>query len=505
MSTQLAYVGTDPRARPTGAHTLVARAAPTTIVIVGAGFSGTAVAISLLRLPHLQPVRIVLIDRAEIARGVAYARRDASYLLNVPAGRMSASSSEPLEFLAYVQRSLPHATQADFLPRELYGQYLESSLRNAAAGAAPHVKLELINGEVIGIERTHRAATMDVYLEGGAGFRAHAVVLALGNLPPATLPGAETLGPGRYIADPWQAASEFRAHETLLIAGTGLTMADVALAGQKAAKGRATIHAISRHGLMPTRQTDFRIVHDPLCARRLLSAASLSLRHLVREVRALAEEGELRGGDWREAITIVRDVAPLLWRRLSTADRRRFLRHVHAYWDVHRHRLAPAAAEILGTIRRTGRLTVHAGRILNLAPAGRQVCVSWRARGSLKPARLIVDRVINCTGPKCDLRGGGARLLRSLVSQGLVVPDALGLGIETSEFGALVDIRGRTAENLFYIGPLLRPRSWETTAVPELRAHAERLAQHLRMRAGREQRGEASAHSLSGARVAIGP
>src|SRR5215468_8619528 len=103
-----------------------------TIVIVGAGFSGTAVALHLLRLPHSAPLRIVLIERAQRAGGLAYASREGPYLLNVPAGRMSASSVDPLEFLAYAQRALPTASAEDFLPRELYGQYLEASLLNAA-------------------------------------------------------------------------------------------------------------------------------------------------------------------------------------------------------------------------------------------------------------------------------------------------------------------------------------------------------------------------------------
>ena len=38
---------------------------PRTIVIVGAGFSGTAVAINLLRLSYWKPVRVVLLERAE--------------------------------------------------------------------------------------------------------------------------------------------------------------------------------------------------------------------------------------------------------------------------------------------------------------------------------------------------------------------------------------------------------------------------------------------------------
>jgi uncharacterized NAD(P)/FAD-binding protein YdhS len=61
----------------------------------------------------------------------------------------------------------------------------------------------------------------------------------------------------------------------------------------------------------------------------------------------------------------------------------------------------------------------------------------------------------------------------------MAVHDSLGLGIATDEFGALVDASGRVAANLYYIGPMLRPRYWEVTAVQELRTHAEHLARHL--------------------------
>ena len=64
-------------------------------------------------------------------------------------------------------------------------------------------------------------------------------------------------------------------------------------------------------------------------------------------------------------------------------------------------------------------------------------------------------------------------------SQGLAVPDPLGLGIRTAAFGALLDAQGRPASGLYYVGPMLRPEHWESTAVPELREHAARLAQHL--------------------------
>src|SRR3981081_3835885 len=85
-----------------------------TIVIVGAGFSGTLVAVNLLRSQHWATTRIVLVERsAGVARGKAYADRDSPYLLNVPAGRMSADPSSPLDFLSFARHRIAVAPARD--------------------------------------------------------------------------------------------------------------------------------------------------------------------------------------------------------------------------------------------------------------------------------------------------------------------------------------------------------------------------------------------------------
>jgi uncharacterized NAD(P)/FAD-binding protein YdhS len=133
-----------------------------------------------------------------------------------------------------------------------------------------------------------------------------------------------------------------------------------------------------------------------------------------------------------------------------------------------------------------------------MEPVGRRVRVTWRARGTSAATTILVDRVVNCTGPQYDVRHTRDRLLRSLIAQGMVVPDAFGVGIMTDEFGAVLDVSGGVAGNLCYIGPMLRPRHWETTAVPELRVHAERLAYRLSLPA----QSSSTRHCVRGARWA---
>lgn len=50
--------------------------------------------------------------------------------------------------------------------------------------------------------------------------------------------------------------------------------------------------------------------------------------------------------NWRDVIAAIRPITPKLWLNLPDKERRRFLRHLQPYWDVHRHRVAPATYEV---------------------------------------------------------------------------------------------------------------------------------------------------------------
>jgi uncharacterized NAD(P)/FAD-binding protein YdhS len=484
-----------------------------TVAIVGAGFSGTLVAANLLKSQHWSQTRVVLIERAEkAARGKAYADRDYPYLLNVPAGRMSADPHSPLDFVSFAQHRIPEATADDFLPRSLYGQYLEATLLDAEVSASPLVSFERLRGDVCairpsgdgspsggqggsrdagdeGYSRGRHRGVFDVVLSDGRTLVADDVVLAMGNPPPTALPGTEALldAGDCYVADPWAAPLSFRAGESVLLVGAGLTMVDVATSAAAASNGQVVLHSISRHGLVPSSQTAFSHSTCKGDSTAMLRAASFSALTLLRSVRELADETERHGGDWREAVTFIRNIAPALWQRLPAREKRRILRHVRPYWDVHRHRLPSETLAKLQFLRRRRKLNIHAGRLLKFEQVGGQVRVTWKARGDQEPQTLLVDRVINCTGPEYNVQRSADSLVRSLLAQGLIVSDALNLGIRTAAYGAVIGSDGRTATNLFYVGPMLRADHWEATAAQELRVHAERLASYLSAPMGRMQ------------------
>jgi uncharacterized NAD(P)/FAD-binding protein YdhS len=453
-----------------------------TLVIVGAGFSGTLLAVNLLRLAGGQSLRVVLLEAEQLARGIAYRHHPYPYLLNVPAGRMSASPDDPLEFLSFAQRHEAGLSADAFLPRELYGEYLEWLLRRAEQEAAPLVSLHRTRGLAIAIERAHRASELSVHLADGRTLRADEVILATGNPPPRALPGAEALrGSARYVADPWAAsAPRARAGESILAVGTGLTMADVVVAAAARSPHGLTIHALSRHGLLPTVQSAASPADGvPVDLAPLLAEPHLSLHRLSRRIRTLVRERATQGADWRPVIAALREVAPTIWERLSPRARGQFLRHLRPYWDVHRHRLPQAVWSELNKLKSSGALQVHAGQLLSLEPLQRRVRVTYRPRGATSNSALEVDRVINCTGPDFAAAASGDRLLRSLLAQGMAAQDPLRLGLLTAPNGALIGADGATVKHVYYLGPRLRASYWEATAVAELRLHAQRLARHL--------------------------
>jgi uncharacterized NAD(P)/FAD-binding protein YdhS len=305
-------------------------------------------------------------------------------------------------------------------------------------------------------------------------------VLAIGNAPPA---GMKVLAPlaasSRYVDDPWSIGAG--AHENIgsvLLVGSGLTMIDAALRLAAIRPRVRRIHVLSRHGLLPLPQaTEMRPLLRP--DPRELRAASPSIPRMLAALRKLAHAHIAAGGDWREIFAVLRPQLPELWQKLDPIQRARFLRHVRAFWEVHRHRVPAGPLAAVRTLERQGVLEVHAGRLESLRLIDDAVEVSWRPRAAHRARAWLVDRVVNCTGPDPRVTHHPDPLVGSLLATGLMRADAHGLGIDVTSEGGVISAGDTPVDSLWYLGPWLRARDWEATAVPELRGHALRLAQRL--------------------------
>jgi uncharacterized NAD(P)/FAD-binding protein YdhS len=192
---------------------------------------------------------------------------------------------------------------------------------------------------------------------------------------------------------------------------------------------------------------------------------------MLRRVRA---RSEVVG--WRAAVYELRTVTQDLWRAASLDERRRFLRHLRPWWDVHRHKLAPAVGATIEAMQGAGRLSIAAGRLASVQAEGDRAVVSFRARGKEEVETLRVARIVNCTGPEADIARSGEPLLAALLDSGRIRADVLKVGIEVDGECRAIDAAGRVSETLFAIGPVTKGTFWESVAVPDIRGQAAGIA-----------------------------
>ncbi len=445
------------------------------IAVIGGGASGTLTTIYLLReaAGRRLPLRVALIDRhGRHGLGQAYSTTHPAHLLNAPSGAMSALAGDPAHLTHWAAKAgLPCE---GFLPRSAYGRYLTGLLAAAERAALSAARVSRITSQVVAIRRGSRGRPLRLHLAADGRIDADAVVLATGNLPP--VPPCPVPQGHRYIADPWEPGALAAAADgsPVAVLGTGLTMLDVTIA-LTGAHPRTTVHAISRHALLP------RMHHWPRAATTVSAmpvirgpGGTLRLTALIRDIHASAAA---HPGHWQDIADALRPQIPRLWEQLPETDKRLFLRHLARYWEVHRHRVPPATARRIAALRSEGRLTIHRGHAA--AARGQRGGLQIRIDHGGSAADLATGWLINCTGPATDITTATDPLLRHLLDFGMARPDPLRLGLDTDDRSALRDAGGGPTAGIFTLGPLLRGRWYETTAIPEIRDQAATLARHL--------------------------
>jgi uncharacterized NAD(P)/FAD-binding protein YdhS len=430
------------------------------VVVVGDGASGV-LAVTGLVYRGVGPVLMIGAGRVP-GTGLAYRTTEPIHLLNSRASCMSVRADRPNDFTAW-SRTTGNAVHGDaFAPRRRYGAYLVDRLQQAADRGDVSWRSDRV------VEVTPDPDGPTVRLAGGETLRARAVVLATGHGAPKTPPVPGLTDAPWYAADPWgdgvlEAAA--RAGSVLLL-GTGLTAVDVALAVHRH-RPDATIHAVSRHGLLPATH-----LPDPPADPPEGQFEPATTRQLLGQVRRAVAGG----ADWRALADGLRVQAEDIWGRLPLVERQRFLRHVDRYWQVHRHRMAPPVARAIALLRDTGALRVTAGRPerADTERSGAALTVRVGDRRRTFRARMVV----NCTGPGRWATGPDP-LATALRAAGLARTDSLGLGLACDPGGRLLDRTGRSVDWLWALGPLRLGSCMETTAVPEIRGQVDMLARAL--------------------------
>lgn len=436
------------------------------VAVIGSGFSAVALSLNLLDLLPAS-ARISLVGPAAgLGRGIAYSTGEDDLLLNVPAGRMGLFADRPGHFVEWLAETGFPAGPDDFVPRRVYGDYVAHCLEAARKRTANRPALSLVDAAALGAEAVQDGGLL-FHLSSGERLCVPVAALCTGagtrRLP---LDVSAAVRP-HVVDDPWGEAwwERLPADGDVLFVGTGLTMVDQCLVlAKRGFKG--TIHAVSRHGLLPQAHL----------ARRAEPAAPVLVPddgEVSGMLAALRRAGE-GAADWRAVMDGLRPVTQALWKAWSPERRARFLRHAAAYWNVHRHRMAPAVAGRIAALREAGRLVVHRGRLgaLDIGSGGILATVDGREKGTIAAAM-----VVNCTGfERCTVTA--SPLLSSLAAQGLLQADPLGLGVMVDEESMVLPQEG-TGGRLYALGPLTAGRHFEITAVPDIRQQALAVARSI--------------------------
>ncbi len=471
---------------------------PWTVAIIGGGFTGAAVAAHLFEGAFpVSDVKVVVAEpRDQIGRGLAYGATDPAHRVNVPAGKMTLFPDQPDDFSAYLNGPANKDDDAGMIAadglaypkRSVFGDYVHARLQPLLdEGRVQHWQTAVAS--LVPDGRRWRLTGTD-----GEELISDVVVLAVSH-PAPVLP--RTLlafkNEPKLIADGTApgALDAVSSDDRVLIVGNGLTSADMVASLQRLGH-RGAITSISRRGLRSRGHGP--VGQDPF--GDFVSPPSRRASALLSRIRRAIREAEAQGLTWHSVIDAVRIQGQQIWPGLSLAEKRRIIRHVRPFWDVHRFRIAPQVEAVIDDAIASGRMTSLAAALKSVTRIGEAFQVVLQPRRSAAPLSIEVDAIIVTTGPAHGDVLDSQPLLKALKDAGQLQSCPTGLGIACDEHARALSEDPTTPE-LLIAGPLARGTFGELMGLPQVTEHAVLVAQEIknslsRLRAGRPLYSQAS-------------
>lgn len=446
---------------------------PLRLVVIGGGFTGAVLAIHAIRaMTHALDI-LVLEPRAELGLGIAFGTSDPSHRMNVPSDRMDIAEAESGAASTWFRSHgiLPDPASEDgtgraYVPRRAYGAYIRDVLAGTVAAAEGRVKLHHLPTTATAVRPN--GDLWQVVCDSGSVIEADRVALCFGHSVPA-LPCL--LGPGvtasrRFVPDPWapHALAGIAPHESVLVVGTGLTMADVVMS-LNAGGHRGPITAVSRRGLLPKPHGIFLTTLDVIGSRPPKTALEL-LRLVRRQIRAIDP-----ALGWHPVIDSLRAVLHDVWNGLPPVERIRVARRLLPFWDVHRFRIAPQIDAALARARAAGQLSIERAAVTGLSRDGDgRLSATLRPPGGTTEWRRF-DAVVLCTGPERDVSMNP--LVSALIAAGTARLDEVKLGLAVDRASRVIGRTGEVQPGLAAFGPMTRGSFGEMTGAPDIARQIE--------------------------------
>lgn len=453
------------------------------IGIIGGGFTGTMLAIQICRESMIPREITIFEPRERLGAGVAYSTSDPDHRLNGPIELFVLFPDTPRHFQDwYAARPEPDpdaiARSGFVFPRRsCVADYMGRLVDEHRASNPSGSTINHMQGRAVDIET--RIGDVTVVTEDGERAAFDIVFICIAHEKPKLPPQLAAISNDtRVVVDPWDtdAISRLPPESDLLVIGSALTTADViASLLRRGHAGRIT--AISRNGLRPREQGKLERMRlfrgepfdrpAPFLARHAPPHTALEV---LQALRADIAEFGAQGREWHVAFDLFREAAPELWRCLPVEERKRALRRLGSFYDVHRYRIAPQNEEIMRAAEEAGQLEFATARLrgAEARPDGLEIVLA--PRGAPAGRRHMFGGVINCTGPDANILSSPNPLVRSLVAKGLARPEPTGIGFDVTEDCRPVSASGKPVDVLRILGPMTRGRFADMTAIPQINA-----------------------------------
>ena len=457
-----------------------------TVTIVGGGFSGVSAAVQLVRASAV-PLAVTIVEpREQVGPGLAYSASDPDHRLNGPLWSHSVLAEDASHFTRWCERDGilardPQAQAADgnaFVRRADYGRYLADSLREHARWPATGSTICHLRGRASGA--AFGDGVIATSTDAGPVLHSTMLIVATGNPLPHLQPpiAAELAAYPSVVANPLEPGSLQRidSRARVLVVGSGLTALDVVSTLLRDVD-RPGIVVVSRHGLRPRPQppaarpgpdipgagaASDQAVERPL--DRILGqvppfllppGTPPTLRGWVRALRARIREVEVQGESWHKGFDDLRDVVWRAWPLLPIEQKRRFLRRLRAWYDVHRFRAPPQNDAIVRAAEAQGRIEFRAARLRAVAPLadGARFEVRLAGHRGAGDRAEVFDAIVNCTGLDAAAGARTNPFLWSLVERGALRIDETGIGFGVDAHCRAIGADGRANPSLRVIGP----------------------------------------------------
>jgi len=443
------------------------------VAVVGSGFSAISLVTNLLQLLPAGTSIAIVGDDASFGRGTAYRTELHLHRLNVPAARMSAFADRPDDFLNWLKSRGRDVDGSGFASRNDYGLYLRDTLAALLRDQRQRIRVDFVKAKAMSCAASENGCVA-FRLNDGTSLRSARAILCLG-VGTASLPRltreADIALLRRVVRNPWRLnwLSKVQPDDTICILGSGLTMIDQVLSLRNMGH-HGKIHVVSRRGLVPHGHSTSPVTPVDPTLDLDRSEISQLLAALRRRVKA--------GAEWRAVMDGLRPHTQKLWQSLDQPKRARFLRHALAWWNIHRHRVAPQVHDVFEGLLNEGVVEVHAGFVQSIAREKQGPLLTYRKRGGTDEVVLPFDWLVNCTGME---RAGIAHspLLQQMVTDKMIDTDPLGLGIKVDAQSQVLTGDGHVHPHLFAVGALTAGQFWEITAVPDIRVQTRKVAEKI--------------------------